>query len=323
MCSKDGQEFWVEVKSIDSPKGAQKSAINFDEFRSGVATIKSLGGGFVITTLKMTNRDIKCAVKLIDRVLSEVDLNRDDKARYFVIIPEDPVPNYNEFVRIEYQIINNTGEFVEVLYSVKSQSGKYSRCDLGCDLSLNAKVKVEQVGGGTYHESIVDALDLGLLDNSFRVSVQLMKGEGKFKIFGMMPYEVRRSMNVVTIRNKASDARTQIKSASDQMGEKPGVVIYYQENFACAEENEIISAFYGDLTCQFSIDEKKGSRLFYGCNGFFGECKNTSISAAIYFRNNEKPVLIYNHWAKLPLPQNLLDCKQYVLQDDGSFVIYE
>jgi hypothetical protein len=323
LCSKEGREFWVEVKSIDLPESVQELGDYSKEFVSREHKIKKHGRGFVTINPGITQRDIKWAVNLIDRVLSEVDLSSNENIQHYVVIHKDPVPNYNEFVRIEYPVMGGAGEVAEVLYSVKSQSGTYGRCDFGGDLMWNAKAKIKGVGVDTCHESIVDVLDLGLLDNKFRVSVHLIKGEGQFRFFGIAPHEAEMSRNTLIMRNRASKASGQVNSASDQKGERPALVVFYQESPNSADDEIFVSVFYGDVTCEFSLDEKRESRLFYGHNGFFGEDKNTSISAAVYFRTKEKPILVYNRWAKHPLPQNLLDCKQYVPQDDGSLVVYE
>ena len=63
--------------------------------------------------------------------------------------------------------------------------------------------------------------------------------------------------------------------------------------------------------------------LYYGRNGFWNETKNTTVSAAVYFRKDNKPILIHNHWAESPLPQGLLDCREYMPQDNGTFAIFE
>ncbi|CAI2718670.1 hypothetical protein [Nitrospina watsonii] len=326
LCSKDEQEFWVEVKSIDLPERVQALGDYFDKFKSRESKITSPGRGLVTITPETTQRDIKFAVSLIDRVLSKVDLSSNENIQYHVVIPKDPVPDYNKFVRIEYQVIEEEGigEITEYLFCVKSQLGKYSRCYLGDMLRWDAKTKIIEIGDDNEDESVVSAIDLGLFDNDgFRLSIQLMKGDGQFKFFGIAPHEAEMSRNTLIIKNRASKASSQIKSASDQTGEKPGLVVFYQENPASANDETFVSVFYGDVTCKFSVDEKEESRLFYGRNGFWGKEKNTSLSAALYFRTNERPICVYNNWAKNPLPQGLLDCKQYVLQDDGSFVIYE
>lgn len=132
LCKKDDLEFWVEVKKISLPERIEFQGWCFGEFKSREARVKTPGRGLVKVAENTSEKDIKVALSMADKVLSGEVLSPVKDAQHYVVIPKDPVEGYNEFVQIQYE--TNKGE--EVLHSVKSISGKYSRMYLGNDISM-------------------------------------------------------------------------------------------------------------------------------------------------------------------------------------------
>lgn len=150
-----------------------------------------------------------------------------------------------------------------------------------------------------------------------------MNAEDTFRIMSVgSTIGAERSNNVEKFRDRSSKARDQTKSANEQLGEKPGLVIFHQDSITSSEEI-FISAFYGDMTYEFSVDGGEGGSLFFRRNGIWNKEQNRTLSAAIYIRKDERPIIVYNLWAKTPLPQGLFECKEYIPEDNGSFTVRE
>lgn len=318
LCKKDNSDFWVEVKSISTPDRIGFQGWCFDEFRCRAKKEKTFGRVFVTVADETSEKDIKIAVSMVSRVLSGKILSPTENAKHYVMIPKDPVPSYNEFIQLEYE----TSEGKEVLHAVRSLSEKYSRSYLGNILEMGAKVKITYSSDRNNHLK-GNLLDWGLFDDAnFCISIQLMAGEDKLRICSLShAIGMEKSPNIETLRNRSSKAKNQFKSASNQKGEKSAVVIFHQDNVFASSDDTFLSAFYGDLSYEWSVDEGENRKLFYGRHGFWNDTQNTTVSAAVYFRKDERPIIVYNLWAKNPLPKSLLDCKEFIPDDNGSFTI--
>jgi hypothetical protein len=321
LCKLGNCEFWMEVKSIELPERHTFHGRCYDEFKKRESSVLNPSRAFVTVADNTSDKDIKVALSLVSQVLLQEDLSSAENLKHYVEIPKDPVDGYNEFVRIEYE----TDEGKEVLHSVKSLSNKYSRRFLGSNIKFNSEIKIKCFIGNCEKGSDFTLRALDLLDEtSFRISIQLMEGEDQFRICSVShAIGFERSPNVKIFRNRSSDARKQIVSGNKQLGFKPGVVVFHHDNVFAADEDAFMSAFYGDKTYEWQNGEDSDGLLYYGRNGFWNETKNTTVSAAVYFRKDNKPILIHNHWAESPLPQGLLDCREYMPQDNGTFAIFE
>ena len=321
LCEKDGVSFWVEVKSIDIPEWFQDQIQYYDKFKSNEKKVKKPGKAFIKIADKITEKQIKVILQMIDNVLSLPSFPLNKGENHYVIIPKNPLPAYNEFINIEYE----TSRGKEILYSVKSKLGKYSRNGLGRELLLNTKIKFTDSNQSKSEGDLFGfGTSLGLFDDSnFLISVELLKGESEFRICSIGPAFAEESANKKTTRNSSKKARVQFKSANEKLGEKPSVVIFHQDNIFAVTEERFISAFYGDLTFEWSGGESMNKSFFYGKNGFWNPNKNTTVSAAIYFRKNEKPILVHNYWAKLRFPSDMLICKELIPENNGTFKVKE
>lgn len=318
LCEKNGQKFWVEVKAVSLPERIKFQRWCLDEFKSREAKIKVPGRVFIKVADKTSEKDIKISLRMVDRVLSDEILSPVEDARHYVVVPKDPVPDYNEFVQIEYE----TNDGKEVLHSIKSLSEKYSRMYLGRDLRLDTKVKISYSTG---EQSEGNRFGLGLFDDSnCRISIQLMNAESKFRICSLGHTRgAEYSRNIEIIRASSSKARDQFKSANEKIEENPGVLVFHHDNLFASDDETFVSAFYGDRTYEFSVDDGEEGLFFLGRNGFWTENQNTTVSAAMYFRKEDRPIIIYNRWAGNPLLHGLLDCKEYIPEDNGSFIVRE
>ena len=320
LCKKNGHSFWVEVKTVDYPKRHEFQKWCRDEFDSRKKIVTVPGEIYVMVTLnipkKDLQKDIRKALSMVNKVLSNTSLSTLENTKHYVVIPKDPVPSFNEFIQIKYE----TNEGKELLYAVKSECGKYSRAYLGDSLKFGTDAIIINTNGNISTEMQSGLHELGLYnETNFRISIELMGAEDEFRIRSIQLTDVGVSNNVEIFRDRSSKASDQFKSANKQVDEKPGIVIFHHDNIYASDEKRFISAFYGDLAVLLPKDNKEKRLLSYENNGFWNKNKNKTVSAAMYFAREEKPILVHNHWAKNPLPRNLFVCKEFFPKNDGTF----
>jgi hypothetical protein len=119
-------------------------------------------------------------------------------------------------------------------------------------------------------------------------------------------------------RRAARDANEQFRNAC-QHRELPCLLMVFQDDLLVADDEDFLSAFYGDLQITWPRDDAEQSSMGFGPNGIWSEMKNRTTSAACYVRNGASPILVHNYWARRPVPEGLLGGVEYRMRDDGSF----
>ena len=263
----------------------------------------------------MSQRDVKRALYLVaNRVLSRIKAEEASSRRVYVVIPKDP--EYDRFVRFEVQC----DSILEVFHCCRSSSGKYGRPFLvDSDLSMDRRVCVTEDDGQSY-EAWPD--ELGLFNDNFLLALKVESSDKPFSVYAVMGRGPAKPIpNVKKIREDAAYANKQFRDACKHR-EAPCLLMVFHDGPLVSSDVAFQSVFYGNMQVHFSTDPtQKYLPLSLGQDGVWGPDKNRTTSAACYVRNNGTPIIVYNFWAKNPLPTGLINCVEYLPREDGSFQV--
>ena len=301
---------WVEVKSLAVPKEIEVSGRALQWFRERSETVRYHGKAFAVVSDDMSQRDVKLALRIVDRLLGRMKGQEASPGRVFIVIPKDP--EYDRFVRIEAQ--SDSG--LEVYHCCRSASGKYGRPFLGGEISTDRRAIVIDED-----EQSREAWpgDLGLFNDDFRLALEVNPADKPFSVYAVTARGIAKPIPTVKkIREDAADANKKFVNACKYC-EAPCLLMVFHDDLLVSDDIAFQSVFYGNMQVHFSTDPAEDDLpLSLGQDGVWGPDKNRTTSAACYIRNNAAPIVVHNYWAKNRLPTGLFGCVEYVPKKDGS-----
>jgi len=228
------------------------------------------------------------------------------------------VPNDPDYAtRMHFTVSIQSGTVL--LVSNRSKTGR-----LGYPFTLEPDSCTQQVV--IKQEDLGDvsvSLDKIAAENSFRLCLQLHRSKDPFCVWGAMRAGgARVNYTRTRIRRAVSRAGPQLKRGL-RFREAPTVVFIYQAGLSVAKDSQIQSALFGDLTYGFDPCDFQNDEYLFAGNALWHPSKHRSISAVVYFPNNDPPTTVHNPWATHRLPTGLFGGREYVVQSDGTLKLIE
>lgn len=303
-------DIWVEVKTLGESQEFELQGDAHVELRRRAVGVREGGRAQAWVTGRLHQRDAKVVMQLAERALRRFREGGAAK-RLIAMVPNDPV--YDRFVR--FSITTEDGEVVDFL-SCASQSGVYDHPYGVHPSPYDQKTTIHSSEGAARK---VWARDLITYDDSFRVALDIAPQSGSFEIAFTAPTGTAKKLNTVErIRDAVSDANAQFKNGCVFRG-APCLLIIFHDSIFVGEDVVMQSALYGDLKYIAPSDRWNEGELFLDTNVAWNANKNRTTSAVAYVRNDARPLVVHNLWARNPMPPRQLEAKEIIAKDDGTF----
>lgn len=292
-------DLWVEVKHLEEGQRHRDLFQIFDYLRKHVHRVGGKGYGIAFASSAATTKDAKVALGLANGAMLSLEM-RAHRA-VWVLIPEAPI--YGE--RLTFTVRTKDGPVWIV--SAKSSTQQYGYPFYLHPDPWHQRIAVkDQDGTVMYHE-----LDRFAMQERYRLALAIHPDDRPFRLLSATPAgAAQRLTNRERIRSAISDAVNQLKSGLKHR-QVPACVFVFQSGVLVPEDTEILSALLGDLTYRFRPDDFQNGQTGLAGNASWQRAKNTSISAATFFRNNGVPTTFRNPYATKPLQPSVFGGREW------------
>lgn len=119
------------------------------------------------------------------------------------------------------------------------------------------------------------------------------------------------------VRRAIGEANRQMANARNYR-EAPGLTVIAGNRFLGADEEQLLSACFGDRVYRFPVSQFEDGELILSRNGVLAPTKNTSTSAVMLFAEDGDHLLILNPFAKCSVQAEWLGVRTACILDDGT-----
>lgn len=295
---------WVEIKSVNYQDLLAPSFRAHEWARRHASNVQGLGRGYLHASRRTTERDVRFAFALVNRALANPRLRPCQGYRVMIVVPENPT--HDRFATIH---ANGTGEkFVFISCLNKDGVAGIPVHHDEVEWLNKATIEIDEAA------KEVDALDLMWSDDKVRLILEICPSEKPFEMLGTGALEGAIHVpNVKRFRQDAKEANRQFRNAV-RVRDVPCVLMIYHDQAYISDKRTFLSAFYGDMMVPFDRNSDSSPReVHFGGNGIWGRTKNCTTSAACYLPGQGEPLLLYNHWARRPLPRGIFPFPEWGL----------
>jgi len=307
-------DLWVEVKTLRSSDAAHDHVHRiWDYLRQRTQADQTIGQGWSMAFVSQdaTQRDAKVCLALTRHAFSLSEM-KDAKDTY-VIVPDDP--NYGR--RVHFKAMGRDG--ISLFVCSVSDTGVYGIPFAFQPHPWDQKIQVWDEGVASPPRPHHDVIR----DGAYRLALRIFPDTCNFRVSSSMRAEgATRSTTIDRLRNAVKTAAKQLKRGMNARS-GPGVVFVYHSGILVAEERELFSALFGDLTYSFVPGQFQSGSLHYGANGIINAGQHRSVSALTYFPNNAQPMTIHNPWAHTPLQTGVFGGREWVPESEDTLKLIE
>lgn len=261
----------------------------------------------------LTDTELRCFIGWLGRVVPLVEIFND--ATYFVL-PKDGHLKLGKLVQINRR--DHGGVMYQRTYSPLSVSGWYPAPTNNEPSSLHGTCEIRAEDGQAQIKNETGLFTFAL---DWRLRVKVHDNVSGSLVIVVGP-AAGGFLTVKQLRDDISAARKQLKAHA--AGNLPRVIVEYARTATAVSDQNVFQAMLGNLGIRFDVSalphggEPKELGVAYGSGGKLQPKLNTSISAIVLMRRDEKGVwftTFHNPWAKHPLGTQIFctanDC-QYV-----------